>query len=45
MTPTRAEALMARACRVLGHRTDTPCQATLEDLFKEALDRIEGKTP
>jgi hypothetical protein len=33
--------LKERACAVLGHRTDTPCQATFESLLVEAVARLE----
>jgi hypothetical protein len=32
--------LMARACEELGHRRDTPCQASVENLLEQALEQL-----
>lgn len=32
--------LMAWACEELGHRRDTPCQASLENLLEQALEQL-----
>ena len=38
---TTIDDLKAKACRRLGHRTDTPCQADLDDLLGEALEQLD----